>query len=69
MSYFDYVGAASEAGISAGELEQLCRSLRREFPADDMLYELHVLRACMAVRDGWVRLDELLQDEPAGQVL
>jgi hypothetical protein len=69
MVCFDYSGAAKEAGISAGELQQLCQLLRREFPADDMLYELHVLRACMAVRDGVVRLDELLRAEPAGQVL
>ena len=35
--------------------------MRREFPRDDMMHELHALRACMAVRDGLVAVDELLE--------
>jgi len=30
-----------------------------------MMYELHVLRACMAVRDGHITLEEALRDEKA----
>jgi hypothetical protein len=37
--------------------------VRIEFPTDDMLYELHVLRACMAIRDGYVSLEDALKPE------
>ncbi len=60
MHYFDFENAAREAGISAGQLRQLCEAMRREFPGDEMMRELHVLRACMAVRDGLVTLEDAL---------
>jgi hypothetical protein len=67
MQYFDYESVAREAGIPQARLAELCALIRREFPFDDMLYELHVLRACMAVRDGTVRLDDILRTEIAAQ--
>ena len=63
MSYFNFTPVAEEAGISPDKLCELCAVIRREYPADDMLYELHVLRACMAVRDGLITLDDVLRTE------
>ena len=63
MRYFDYNPVARQAGIPDEKLATLCQWLRREFPADDMLYELHVLRACMAIRDGLTSLEEVLAAE------
>ena len=60
MKYFDYESVAQQAGIQADKLASLQEMLRTEFPHDDMLFELHVLRACMAVRDGLIGLEELL---------
>ncbi len=60
MRYFDYELAAREAGISDDLLEAIKRNMRCEFPDDEMLWELHVLRACNVVRDGLVTLDEVL---------
>jgi hypothetical protein len=37
--------------------------VRKEFPTDGMLYELHLLRACMAIRDGYVTLENALKPE------
>lgn len=37
--------------------------MRREFPADEMMCELHVLRACMAIRDGLASLEDVLAPE------
>jgi len=65
MSCFDFARAAEEAGISPERLQKLCAMMRHEFPDDDMLYELHVLRACMAVRDGRIDLDDVLRTEAA----
>ena len=67
MVHFDFARTAEEAGIAPARLRQLCEAVRRDFPIDDMLYELHVLRACMAVRDKLVSLDELLRSETAAQ--
>ena len=63
MEYFDFDRVAVSAGIREDQLQQLCRLIREEFPADDMLYELHVLRACKAVRDGYLTIEEALRPE------
>ncbi len=60
MQYFDYETVACEAGITPDKLAKLCQAIRQEFPRDDMLYELHVLRACMSVKDGYARIDDVL---------
>lgn len=62
MEYFNYEKAAQEAGISADQLTQLCQMIETEFPNDRMLFELHVLRACMAVVRGVVTIQEILQE-------
>ncbi len=59
MYFFDYVSAARDAGISDDDLEHIRRGVRREFPDDEMMYELHVMGACNAVKDGRVMLDAL----------
>jgi hypothetical protein len=33
-----------------------------------MTYELHLLRACMAIRDGVLTLEEALRPEPASRI-
>jgi hypothetical protein len=63
MRYFNYEKVACEAGIPDDKLEQLCKSIRREFPRDDMMYELHVLRACMAIKDGYIKLEDAIEAE------
>lgn len=65
MRYFDYESVAREAGLSDSQVSALCRLMRAEFPRDDMLYELHVLRACYAIRDGWITFDQAVEAEPA----
>jgi len=60
MSYFSWQKAAREAKIPAAKLAALRRSIRRDFPRDDMMYELHLLRTCMAVARGWITLEEAL---------
>ena len=64
MDHFDYEKMAAQAGIPQDRLDQLCRIIRAEFPGDDMMYELHVLRACMAIRDGLITLEDALSSAP-----
>ena len=67
MKYFNYEKVAAEAGISPEKLQELEERIRQEFPSDEMMYELHVLRACMAVRDGHIKLADALGTEPAAR--
>ena len=67
MHDFDYEKVAREAGIAAEALGELSRLIRREFPDDEMMYELHLLRACRAIREGRLTMEDALRDEqPAG---
>ena len=59
MQYFDYESVAEEAGIPREKLDLICEMLRREYPDDDVLYELHVLRACNSVKDGRSTVEQL----------
>ena len=65
MEYFDYESVAKEAGILPDKLEALRKLVRQEFPFDDMMYELHLLRACMAIQQGHTTIDEALRSEEA----
>ena len=67
MHFFDYETAGREAGISADAMEELCRMMHAEFPRDEMMYELHVLRACLAIKDGMVRLEDVLHPIASGR--
>ena len=65
MDYFDYTKVAREADLGDAELHRLCEAIRPEFPRDDMMFELHVLRACMAIRDGRLSVEQALESPPA----
>jgi hypothetical protein len=60
MYYFNFKKVACDAGIPEDKLNKLCYYIRQEFPKDDMMYELHVLRACMAIKNGYVKLEDVI---------
>ncbi|MCK4360018.1 MAG: hypothetical protein KAW92_15010 [Candidatus Cloacimonetes bacterium] len=45
IEYFDYQKVARAVGLPDKILNKIKREVKREFPSDKMLYELHVLRA------------------------
>lgn len=65
MSYFDYETAAREAGLSEEQLTTVKEAMRREFPTDDMMWELHILRACLAIRDGHATFEDVTERRAA----
>jgi hypothetical protein len=67
MEYFDYESTARQAGISTDQLAQIVGMMQNEFPHDLMMCELHVLRACMAIRDGQVTVEQVLAARAAAQ--
>ena len=62
MHYFNFKKVACDAGIPEDKLNELCYYIRQEFPKDDMMYELHVLRACMAIKNGYVKLEDVIAE-------
>ena len=65
MEFFDYESVARKAAIPAHKLDALRKVIREEFPNDEMLFELHLLRACMAIQDGYITIDEAIRSEKA----
>jgi hypothetical protein len=63
MEYFDYASVAREAKLPHRKLKKLVRLTRQEFPHDPMMAELHALRACLAIRDGHIQIDDALKDQ------
>jgi mRNA-degrading endonuclease YafQ of YafQ-DinJ toxin-antitoxin module len=61
MRYFDYQSVAREAKIPEHKLRKLVDLIEKEFPNDPMLAELHALRACLAIRDGHIQIDDALK--------
>jgi hypothetical protein len=45
IEYFDYQKAAKNMKISNDMLKKIETDVKKEFPSDRMMYELHVLRA------------------------
>ena len=65
MPMFDLETVAQEAGISREDLETIKQAIRDEFPNDDMMWELHVLRACSAIRDGAATMADVISHRAA----
>ena len=61
MKYFDYQSVAREAKIPETKLRKLVDLIEKEFPNDPMMAELHALRACQAIRDGHIQIDDALK--------
>jgi hypothetical protein len=49
-----------KSGLSTAELARLEEQIRREFEGDEMMFELHLIRAIKAIKEGWVTLEEAL---------
>ena len=66
MEYFDYEAVGRAAGLTPEQVRQVADVVRRDYRADQMLFELHVLRACRAIRDGVVSLAEVIRETAHG---
>ena len=68
MRYFDYQSVAREAKIPEQKLRKLVDLIEKEFAKDPMLAELHMLRACLAIRDGHIQIDDALKLQAESRV-
>ena len=45
IEYFNYPKVAKEMKVPAAVIKRIEKEVKKEFPNDKMMYELHVLRA------------------------
>ncbi len=65
MRYFDFETIARKAEIPEEQLKKLCELVRQDFPGDQMMYELHVLRACLAILEGRLTVEQAIRVQKA----
>jgi hypothetical protein len=65
MHYFDYEPVAQEAKLTPDQLRQIVEHVRRDYPSDQMLLELHILRVCRAIRDGAITWEQAVKETVA----
>lgn len=49
-----------EKGLTQEQINIIKAEVRREFPSDDMMYELHLIRLVHSLMEGYCNLNDLL---------
>ncbi len=60
--YFDYISVAKKCNLSEDTLKKLEDIERKEFPRDQMMFELHMLRMIRSIYKGFVKPEEILNE-------
>ena len=60
MEMFNLEKIKKESGLPTAELARLEDQIRQEFEGDEMMFELHLIRAIKAIKEGWVTLEGAL---------
>ncbi len=55
---FDVERLKVKSGLDSRKLALLDKKVRGEFKADEMMFELHYIRALRALQEGWINLEE-----------
>jgi hypothetical protein len=61
VEYFDYIVVAKRCKISDEILKKLEDLERQEFPRDQMMFELHMLRMLRGIEQGFLKPEEILR--------
>lgn len=64
--YFDYPSVARQAGIVQVDLAAIEARTRLDHPDDPMMFELRMLRTCMAIRDKAATVADALRPDEDG---
>ncbi len=59
-AYFDYLSAARQCNLTPDQVAALETLERQEFPQDQMMFELHMLRLIEQIRIGRLKLEDVL---------
>ncbi len=59
---FDLEKIKRESGLKTDDLARIEVKIKEEFPEDELMFELHFLRTLKAIKEGWVTLEEAVQE-------
>ncbi len=62
---FDLEILKRESGLTQDQLVRLEQDVRAEFPHDEMMFEIHLLRILEAIKKGWITPDVALSEQEA----
>jgi len=51
-----------DSGLSEPDMRRLEQKIREEFASDELMFEIHLLRAVTAFKEGWISLENLLRE-------
>lgn len=60
-AYFNYLAVARECSLTRPQVDALESLVRQEFPEDQMMFELHMLRLLNQIRAGHLKVEEVLR--------
>lgn len=60
--YFGYEAIARSLGVPAAQLRELEQAVRSQHGADQMLFELRMLRTLKAIEEGTVRISDAIAE-------
>lgn len=63
VEYFDYPTIAKRCKISTKIVKEIEKLERKEFPRDQMMFELHMLRILRSIEKGIVKPEEILRSK------
>lgn len=63
VEYFDYIAIAKKCKITDEILRKLEDLEQQEFPRDQMMFELHMLRTLRAIEKGFTKPEEILEEK------
>jgi len=55
---YDVEAAFKKSGLSRAEIQRIKRQVRKDFPDDDMMYELHIIRILNAMKRGYWKVGD-----------
>ena len=59
---FDLDRIRKDSGLSEPDMRRLEQKIREEFASDELMFEIHLLRAVTAFKEGWISLENLLRE-------
>ncbi len=54
---YDIEAAFKRSGLTLEEFERIKSEVRSDFPNDDMMFELHIIRILNAIKKGYWRVE------------
>ena len=60
---FNYEAIAKRINLPEERLSAIGKIIRKDFPRDEMMFELHMLRVLMALERKALTLEDLLKEE------